>query len=76
MTEYDLFVECIPMIAEMAARCRRLSRDEYEGWKRKAMEGCPEPVKGFMHKVMMTIDSLVLGKEVACQDGGQVEDKL
>lgn len=68
MTEYDLFVECIPMIAEMAARCRTLSREEYEGWKRETMEECPEMIKGFMHKVMTVIDSLVLEKKEGNQE--------
>lgn len=76
MTEYDLFVECIPMIAEIAARSRRLSREEYEGWKKETMEHCPEVIKGFMRKVMTVIDSLVLEREVVYQDGGQVKDKL
>ncbi len=30
MTEYDLFVECIPMIAEMAVRSSRMQRQEYD----------------------------------------------
>ncbi len=61
MTEYDLFVECIPMIAEMAARCRRLSEREYEGWKRETMGHAPEMVREFMVKVLITIDRYVLG---------------
>lgn len=70
MTEYDLFVECIPMIAKMAVRCRTLTREEYEGWKRETMEECPDEVKGFMGKVMLTIDSLVLEKEVHNSESG------
>ena len=61
MTEYDLFVECIPMIAEMAARCRRLSEREYEDWKRETMGHAPEMVREFMGKVLITIDKYVLG---------------
>lgn len=76
MTEYDLFVKCIPMITEMVFRCRRLDRADYEGWKRETMEHCPDEVKEFMGKVMLTIDSFVLEKEVVCQDGGQGKDKL
>ena len=68
MTEYDLFVECIPMIANMAARCRMLSKEEYEGWKRETMEECPNEVKEFMGKVMLTIDSLVLEKKEENQE--------
>ena len=49
------------MIAEMAARCRRLSEREYEGWKRETMGHAPEMVKEFMGKVLITIDRYVLG---------------
>lgn len=59
MTEYDLFVECIPMIAEMAARCRRLSGGEYQDWKEETMGHCPETVRGFMGKVLTAIDKCV-----------------
>lgn len=44
MTEYDLFVECIPMPAEIAARCRRLDREDYEAWKQETMEHSPDMV--------------------------------
>lgn len=33
MTEYDLFVSNIPMIAEMVVRCRMLDQQEYEDFK-------------------------------------------
>lgn len=52
MTEYDLFVECIHMIAEMVVRCRRMSGGEYETWKSETMEHAPDTVKGFMGKVI------------------------
>ena len=63
MTEYDLFVECIPMIAEMAARCRRLDRADYETWKQETMEHAPDLVKSFMGKVLVCIDNVVSGNE-------------
>lgn len=60
MTEYDLFVECLPMIEEMVIRCCRLSGAEYEGWKRETMKHAPETVKIFLSKVLILIDSVVL----------------
>lgn len=60
MTEYDLFAECLPMIAEMAVRCRKLSRQEYENWKRETMEYAPETVKTLLSKVLISIDLVVL----------------
>ena len=50
------------MIAEMAARCRRLPRSEYEDWKRETMEQAPEMVKEFISKVFIVIDKYS-GKE-------------
>ena len=70
MTERELYVFYIPMIAEIAARCRKLSLMEYEDWKRETMEHCPETIKKFMGKVMITIDSVVLAVD---QKGGAVE---
>lgn len=61
MTEYDLYISCVPMIAEMVTRCRRLERRQYEDWKRETMESAPETVKGFIRKVLIAIDSYVLG---------------
>ncbi len=63
MTEYDLFVECLPMIAEMAVRCRTLDRADYETWKQETMEHAPDMVKSFMGKVLVCIDKVVMGKE-------------
>lgn len=63
MTEYDLFVECIPMLAEIAARYRKLERADYEAWKQEAMEHAPDMAKEFMGKVLVCIDKVVLGKK-------------
>lgn len=59
MTERELYVSCIPQIAEIAARCRRLSGGEYQDWKEETMEHCPDVVKGFMGKVLTVIDKYV-----------------
>lgn len=60
MTEYDLFVKCIPVIAEMAVRCRTLDQQEYENFKCKAIESVDETAKEFVGKVLIVIDSIVL----------------
>ena len=61
MTEYDLYVSCIPMIAEITVRCQKMDSQGYEGWKQETMEHTPETVKEFMGKVLIGIDSVVLG---------------
>lgn len=61
MTERDLYISLIPMIAEMAAECRRMDRGDYEDWKREAMEGAPDAAKAFMGKVLAVIDGFVPG---------------
>ena len=63
MTERDLYVSCIPMIADVVVRCRKLSGGDYEDWKREFMEQCPKTAKAFMGKVMIIIDNYVLKKE-------------
>ena len=60
MTEYELFVSCIPQIAEIAARYRRLDRQDYEKFNQETMDHAPEKVKECMRKVFSAIDSLVL----------------
>lgn len=61
MTELDIYLQCIPMIAEMVARCQKLSAQQYEEWKRETMETAPEAVKGFLVKVFVVI-SVELGR--------------
>ena len=63
MTERELYVSCIPMIAEMVIRCRRLPEGEYEDWKEETMGHCPETARGFMGKVLAVIDKYVLEAE-------------
>ncbi len=64
MTEHDLFVECLPMIAEMAMRARSLDRADYEIWKQETMEHAPDTVKEFMGKVLVCMDKVVLEETV------------
>ena len=34
MSERDVYIQCIPMIAEMVVLLREMSQQEYEDWKR------------------------------------------
>ena len=62
MTEYELFVSCIHMIAEMIAECQRMPVQQYEEWKKETLEAAPDPVKEFVGKVFIVIDSKVLNQ--------------
>lgn len=57
MTELDLYLQCIPMIAEMIVICRKLPVQQYEEWKRETLETAPESAKGFLVKVFMVISA-------------------
>lgn len=63
MTEYNLFTECIPEIAQIAVKCSRMAGQEYETWKRKVMQvelqSANGTAKRFMKKVLIVIDSYV-----------------
>lgn len=73
MTERELYVSCIPMIAEMVVMCRKLSGGEYEAWKHEVMEHCPDKVKGFMGKVMIIMDKYVVESK-AKQSKGKIQE--
>jgi len=60
MTEYDLFINCIPMIAEIAVKYHGLDRQEYDDWKQETLDTAPETARTFIEKVFIVIDSLVL----------------
>ena len=57
MTELDLYLQSIPMIAEMVIICQKLSAQQYEEWKRETLETAPESVKGFLVKVFIVISA-------------------
>ncbi len=65
MSEYDLFVQLIPCIAEIIATCRKMCRDSYGEWKEywkkefcKSAETTPD-AKAFMEKIFVVIDTYV-----------------
>lgn len=57
MTELDLYLQCIPMIAEMIVICQKLPIQQYEEWKRETLEKAPESVKRFLVKVFVVISA-------------------
>lgn len=63
MTERDLYFHCIPVIAEIAVKCCKLPKGEYEEWKQEIMVHAPETVKGFIGKVFIIIDNYVLERK-------------
>lgn len=65
MSERDVYIECIPMIAEIIVLCREMSSQEYEDWKREVMENVSDKAKEFMRKVLICIDS-IMTKERRC----------
>ncbi|NBJ97773.1 hypothetical protein D5282_10600 [bacterium 1xD8-48] len=57
MTELDLYLQHIPMIAEIIVRYRKLSAQQYEEWKRKTVEASPDAAKEFIIKVFTVISA-------------------
>lgn len=64
MSEYDVFVACIPMIAEMVVRCRKMDKQKYKEWKQRAIQAAPDEVKSFWKKTLVCIDRRVTNKKV------------
>ena len=59
MTEYDLFVKYVPMIAEMAVRSRELTPKQYAEWKREALGTASDTTMELIGKVFIVIDAVV-----------------
>ena len=58
MTERDLYIQLIPVISKIAVKCRELSDEEYEAWKKETLDSAPERGKGFLQKVMTVLDDV------------------
>lgn len=56
MTEYDLFVQHIPMIAEMAVIAARMDDADYLTWKTETLDAAPPVAKSFIGKTLIVID--------------------
>lgn len=63
MTELDLYLQCIPMIATIAVKRKNLSAQQYEEWKSKTINSAPEDIKGFLEKVFIVINTELERKE-------------
>lgn len=55
MTERDVFMQNIPVIAEMIVEARKLTAGEFEAWREETMEQTPEKAKPFVQKIFVTI---------------------
>mgnify|MGYP005797592675 FL=1 len=67
MTEYDLFIQCVPMIAEIVVRAKRMTEEQYRDWKQeqeKALKASGQKSNSFALKVLEVIDTY-RGREVA-----------
>ncbi len=59
MSEYDLFVQFIPIIAEKIVKCRKMDETVFEKWKQDVIQGAPNDVKEFIKKIIIVIDMYV-----------------
>jgi len=59
MTEKELFIECIPQIAEMIVEVQKMTAFEYWEFKREYLEEvarmCPAAL-GFIKKILVIIE--------------------
>ena len=56
MTERDIFIESIPIIAKMTVASRELTEEEYQKWKNESLNNVSEREQGFVQKVLYVID--------------------
>ena len=67
MTEYDLFIQCVPMIAEMVVKVKRMTEKQYQEWKQEqenALKASGQKTNSFALKVLKVIDTC-RGREIA-----------
>lgn len=55
MSERDVYIQCIPMIAEMVVLLREMSQQEYEDWKQETLEAADDRAKEFIKKVLIAL---------------------
>lgn len=56
MTERDLFVQSIPLIAEMNVESRKICDVNFEEWKHEMLNSVPEETKDFALNVIAIVD--------------------
>lgn len=59
MSERDLFIQCIPMIAQIIVECRKMDKQQYEEWKKEWIETIADETKEFAGKVFIVIDEML-----------------
>ena len=57
MTERDLFVGSIPIIAKMTVASRQLTEEEYLEWKKLSLNNASGCKQEFIQKVLHVIDT-------------------
>lgn len=66
MTEYNLFIHCVPMIAEMVFRTKRMTEEQYREWRQEyenVLEVSGQERKDFAWKVLEVVD-IYRGREI------------
>ena len=58
MTERELFVESIPVVAEMAVTLRRTGWAGYAEWKEEAVASAPPSARGFVGRILTVLDTV------------------
>lgn len=56
MTERNLYVQSIPLVAEIIVERWKLSKSEFRQWKNEVMRETMDSAKPFMEKVIMVIE--------------------
>lgn len=59
MTEREVFEENIPVVAEMAVYCKRMSKDQYEKFKTDALKSVHSESLEFMKKIFTVIEEVM-----------------
>ena len=57
MTEHDLFVQSVPLIAEMIVEARKICDADFEEWKHEILNSATEEMKGFVLNVIVIVDT-------------------
>lgn len=58
MSEFELYCELITTITQIAERCVGMDNENYNRYKKRSLEECPEEIKPFFCEVFIHIDDL------------------
>lgn len=56
MTERELYIQSIPVIAEMVMECRKMTSKEYADIKNDILEKASKTARPFMRKIFAVIE--------------------